>query len=344
VWDDLPDVLHYWQAEIRLMERLMVKFRDVMFTNGFMLRNWYGPGALSSYLIPHHKLRPHIVNGPPELPRDVHQASKHAYAGGRFELFSMGRFVGPVLFTLDINSAYPYAMSQAPALGENDGFWQHVEAPRHVLRGSGFTGSGFIYLTLHVSSLGRCLCFIGITKGQSPFPTWVTAGTGRRRLRVWREPQGVEICEGYEWIPADNRVPSVCLPRGNVRGASMRIGKQNVMSMPYKLGPNSMYGKFAQRVGFTTDAQRNPPSPAFPLSSPRRMGHFVHARITVQRHSADSRGMRLIAVETDGIYTTADPSTLTGITIGDGLGGVGRQGLRRNALFAERCLPSTYRQ
>jgi hypothetical protein len=47
-WEDLPSVLHYWRAEIRLMARLMEKFRNVMYASGFMLRDWYGPGALSS--------------------------------------------------------------------------------------------------------------------------------------------------------------------------------------------------------------------------------------------------------------------------------------------------------
>jgi hypothetical protein len=90
-WEDLDAVRHYWRAEIRLMSRMMERFRDVMYAGGFMLRDWYGPGALSSYIIRQQGLRQHIVNGPPAIPSDVHVASKHAYAGGRFELFRMGR-------------------------------------------------------------------------------------------------------------------------------------------------------------------------------------------------------------------------------------------------------------
>src|SRR3546814_2480791 len=31
VWEDMPDVLRYWRAEIKLMERMTERFREVMF-------------------------------------------------------------------------------------------------------------------------------------------------------------------------------------------------------------------------------------------------------------------------------------------------------------------------
>lgn len=315
-WDDLPDVLHYWQAEIRLMERLMVKFRDVMFANGFMLRNWYGPGALSSYLIRTRGLRPHIVNGPPELPRGVHLASKHAYAGGRFELFTMGRFTGPI-YSLDINSAYPYAMSMAPALGENDGFWSHVENPSRIAY------FGVYRIRFHAANAGpfeeRAMpLFHRDYKGTISFPNVVHGWYWSPEAASVAGRPGVEVCEGYEWVPADNRVrPFAFL--AEMFAERMRIGKRNIMSMPYKLGPNSMYGKFAQRVGFTTDDKgiHHPPrSHCLPLAG--WVTSYTRASLfNVLRQIPSDR---LIAVETDGIYTTHDPSGLAGVNMGDGLG------------------------
>src|SRR3546814_3403831 len=99
-------------------------FREVMFRAGFKLTRWYGPGALASYVIRTKGLKDHIQNRPFESA--VHQASKHAYAGGRFELFRIGRIEGPV-YGYDINSAYPYALSNAPSLGIEHGEWRYIE-------------------------------------------------------------------------------------------------------------------------------------------------------------------------------------------------------------------------
>src|SRR3546814_1212993 len=90
----MPEVLRYWRAEIKRMERMTERFREVMFDAGFKLSRWYGPGALASYVIRTKGLKDHIQNRPFESA--VHQASKHAYAGGRFELFRIGRIEGPV--------------------------------------------------------------------------------------------------------------------------------------------------------------------------------------------------------------------------------------------------------
>jgi hypothetical protein len=95
----------------------------------------------------------------------------------------------------------------------------------------------------------------------------------------------------------------------------LRIGKKNVLSMPYKLGPNSMYGKLAQRVGWDEKHKLPPKSHCLPLAgwitSSCRAALF-RVMLQIPRH-------KLIAVETDGIYTTEDPSKLK-LNTGDGLG------------------------
>jgi hypothetical protein len=310
-WDELADVLHYWRAEIRLMQRLGERFREVMFAGGFALRDWYGPGALSSYLIRTQGLRGHIVNGPPNLPTPVHQASKHAYAGGRFELFRMGRFEGPV-YSLDINSAYPYAMSKAPSLGEDHGFWQHVENPTEV----SYFGVYRIRFKIpgarafeerpmplfHRDGRGN-ISFPNITEGWYWSPE-TAAVIGR---------DGVEVVEGWEWINDGNR-PFLFLQE--MFNRRLEIGKRNVMSMPFKLGPNSMYGKFAQRVGWNEKTNSPPKSHCLPLagwvtSYCRAMLYNVIRQVPLDK---------IIAVETDGIFTTHDVSRLRGVTFGSGLG------------------------
>jgi hypothetical protein len=95
----------------------------------------------------------------------------------------------------------------------------------------------------------------------------------------------------------------------------IELGKKNAVSMPYKLGPNSMYGKLAQRVGWDQKNNLPPRSHCLPLagwitSSCRAALYKV--MVQIPRH-------KLIAVETDGIYTTVPPEKLA-VNLGDDLG------------------------
>jgi hypothetical protein len=311
LWPDLPDVLHYWRAEIRLMERLGERFREVMFRAGFMLRDWYGPGALSSYLIRTNGLRSHIVNGYPDLPRPVHVASKYAYAGGRFELFRMGRFDGPI-HGLDINSAYPYAMSKAPSLGADHGYWRHVENPTQIAY------FGVYRIQLRAPNAGPfekrpMPLFFRDSRGNISFPNVCHGWYWSPEAASIIGRPGVEIIEGWEWIDDGNR-PFLFLQE--MFNRRLEIGKRNVMSMPFKLGPNSMYGKFAQRVGWNKKNGQPPRSHCLPLAG--WVTSYTRAMLfNILRQIPSSS---LIAVETDGIYTTFPIDRLNGVTLGNGLG------------------------
>jgi hypothetical protein len=315
-WQDMPAVLHYWRAEIRLMARLMEKFRNVMYASGFMLRDWYGPGALSAYIIRQQSLRRHISNGPPAIPEGVHVASKHAYAGGRFELFRVGRFAGPV-HALDINSAYPFAISQAPSLGEDHGYWQHIENPRRICY------FGVYRIRFHADNAGPFEArpmplFHRDQRGNITYPNVVHGWYWSPEAAAVAGRSGVEIVEAWEWIPAEPAFrPFAFL--ADMYKARQTIGKHNIMSMPYKLGPNSLYGKFAQRVGWSEDDKSNrfpPRSHCLPLagwvtSYTRAMLYNVLRQVPRDK---------IIAVETDGIFMQWDPAGLDDVTIGNGLG------------------------
>jgi hypothetical protein len=315
-WDDLPDVLHYWRAEIRLMQRLMERFRDVMYSGGFMLRDWYGPGALSSYLIRQNGLRAHIVNGPPELPRDVHTASKHAYAGGRFELFRMGRFQGPI-FSLDINSAYPYALTQAPSLGAGKGHWEYVELPETI------SYFGVYRIRFHAPRAAPfeprpMPLFHRDHRGNVSFPNVCHGWYWSPEAASVFGCEGVEVCEGWEWVPDDPTYRPFAFLRDMFRTRA-ELGKRNALSMPYKLGPNSLYGKFAQRVGYVTDshgAHHPPRSHCLPLAG----WVTSYTRASLYNVMRQIPWDRIIAVETDGIYLQQNPDTLDNVTLGAGLG------------------------
>lgn len=316
LWDDMPDVLRYWRAEIKLMERMTERFREVMFDAGFKLTRWYGPGALASYVIRTKGLKNHIQNRPFE--QAVHQASKHAYAGGRFELFRIGRIEGPV-YGYDINSAYPSALSNAPSLGIEHGEWRYIEHPTQIEE------FGVYHIRYRHEGKPRIFEYRAMplfhrdNRGAISFPTnlegWYWSPEARIAATIGNRYGGVEIVEGWEWHH-DGTYPFKFMEE--MFNKRMELGKKNIISMPYKLGPNSMYGKLAQRVGWKTDKDGNaqpPMSHCLPLA-----GWITSkCRASLMKAIMQIPLDRLIAVETDGIYTTQAPGDMA-LDFGDGLG------------------------
>lgn len=314
LWDDLTDVLKYWRAEIRLMEEMALKFRSVMYDAGIMIREWYGPGAIATYLITNRGLRDHIQNQP-GIPA-VHEASKRAYAGGRFELFRVGRIEGPV-YGYDINSAYPYALSRAPSLGMEHGEWVYVERPTRIEE------FGVYRITYKHMGRPRPIEFAAMPlfhrdgRGSISFPNvvqgWYWSPEAANVLALSkRYPGSAEIHEGWVWRH-DNTRPFGFLQE--MFDKRIELGKKNVISMPYKLGPNSMYGKLAQRVGWDKKTNSPPKSHCLPLA-----GWITsYCRASLFQVMGQIPMSKLIAVETDGIYTTASPDSLK-LNFGDQLG------------------------
>jgi hypothetical protein len=314
LWSDLDDVQRYWRAEIRLMQETAEKFREVMYAAGIMLKDWYGPGAIASFMITKRKLRTHLQNTP--VVPEVHEASKIAYAGGRFELFQVGRINRPC-FGLDLNSAYPAALAAAPSLGLDHGEWVHVENPTVIEE------FGVYRITYKHRGAPRPIEFTPMplfhrdNKGSISFPQfvngWYWSPEAENAFEIGkRVPGAVTIHEGWVWRHDDTRPFEFLSEMFDER---MRIGKKNVISMPYKLGPNSMYGKLAQRVGWDQKHRLPPKSHCLPLAgwiTSSCRASLYRVMLQIPRH-------KLIAVETDGIYTTEDPSKLL-MDSGDGLG------------------------
>jgi hypothetical protein len=314
LWPDLPDVEQYWRAEIRLMQEMAETFRRVMFDAGIMLKDWYGPGAIASYLISNRGLRDHIQNTP-DIP-EVHEASKIAYAGGRFELYRVGRIQGPI-FGYDLNSAYPAALSRAPSLGMEHGRWVHVENPSTIAE------FGVYRVSYNHMGQARPVEFAAMPlfhrdiRGSITFPQvvhgWYWSPEAEIAQAIGKRFAGsVMVHEGWVW-EHDNTRPFGFLQE--MFDKRIELGKKNIVSMPYKLGPNSMYGKLAQRVGWDQKNRLPPKSHCLPLA-----GWITSSCRASLYHLMSQMPMhKLIAVETDGIYCTVSPDDLR-FDSGDGLG------------------------
>lgn len=314
LWDDLPEVLYYWRAEIFLMEKVFSKFRDVMCRAGFALRDWYGPGALANYIIQVNGMRPKMAGAQTTskaMPDEVHQASKHAFFGGRFELFQAGRSVGPI-YAVDIGSAYPHALRMVPDLSPEAGSWIHISSPTRIER-FGFYRIRYRSPRPSIAETRPMPLPWRDKRGLITFPASVLGWYASPEARMLLGTAGAEILEGWYWQShGAPEFPWKFLE--DMYATRKRLGKKNLMSMPFKLGPNSIYGKLAQTVGYNKEKNLPPRSHALPIAA------WVTSMCRAMLFSAMRRNPdKIIAVETDSIITTAHPDTL-GIKIGDELG------------------------
>lgn len=313
LWADLPEVRHYWEREIVLIQRVFEKFRDVMYQAGFALREWYGPGALANYINSVHDIRPKIAAAQVTsgvMPLEVHEASKVAFSGGRFELFQAGRIKGPV-YGIDINSAYPFALTLIPSLDPSVGRWRHETNP-NTIRRFGFYRVKFNANFAKPFEKRPMPLFWRDRRGLITYPNKSYGWYASPETRMVQGMPGVQILDGWYWDSDETEFPWEFL-RG-MYATRQKLGKQNLLSMPFKLGPNSLYGKYAQTIGWDEKAGLPPKSHALPVAA--WITSFCRAQLwSVMRQIPG----KVVAVETDSVYTTVDPSTLK-LEIGDSLG------------------------
>lgn len=309
----LDYVERYWQAEIVLLRQLAEELRRRLYGAGLRITSWHGPGALASYALRQHGVKKAMAVCPPE----VREAARYAYAGGRFEMFRLGRTLGPI-YSVDINSAYPFAISRLPSLAT--GKWRHVVEPTSYARFG-------VYLVRLLPRMGDSFLeraasplFHRDRVGNISFP-WVLEGWywSPEVINLHRlEPGRYEILEGWEYVGA--RRAGELLPFEWIKDTYEKRRewkRQGIASqLALKLLMNSVYGKLAQRVGWNEELRCAPPYHQLEWAG------WVTAHCRGMLWDVISRIPRshVIAVETDGLYTTYDPLSL-GIVDSGELGG-----------------------
>jgi hypothetical protein len=294
-FNEIEFITAYWTVEIALLKKLVERLRKMLYRVDLYVSRWHGPGALANYVYKTNNIARHKQL----CGEEVRNAARYGYAGGRFELFRLGRH--EKVYGIDINSAYPAAISRLPSLSE--GTWRYVNRPGTIQE----------FGIYHVRINGQGL----LARKPSPlfhrdrahnisYP-WVTDGWYWSPEIIATKPlwdkESFEIVEGYEYVDWSTR------PFGFVRDMydqrrELKL-KKDGSEKAIKLALNSLYGKMAQRVGW--DRTGKPPVwhqlewAGYVTSATRAKLFAVMARIPWDH---------LIGVETDGIYTTFDPSRL----------------------------------
>lgn len=107
--DDMENIIAYCHEELKYFEQLAQHLWECLNGVDIQIRRWDGAGAIAQALLSNHDIYKH--KGSVERQEEHYYLARCAYAGGRFENFMPGDFEQSV-YGYDINSAYPFAISQ----------------------------------------------------------------------------------------------------------------------------------------------------------------------------------------------------------------------------------------
>jgi hypothetical protein len=306
--DQIDMIRTYWELEIQNLRELAEKLREHVYSAGLPITEWHGPGALSSLAMKQHGVKAHMKRSND----DVRLASRYAYAAGRFELYKVGRVVGPI-YGIDRNSAYPYALTKLPSLAAGE--WSYRDSTQWTGGGT-LRAFGLYHLRLSrggLTELSPSPLYLRDKHHELYYP-WHVEGWywGPEAMQAVRK--GAKVLESWEFNDTGIRPFAFISPMYSQR--QKWKSAENSAQMALKLCMNSMYGKLAQRVGY------DPKSGRVPAWHQLEWAGWTTSLTRAAMYSLMEkiRFSDLIAVETDGIYTTMPPSEL-GITPSTDLGG-----------------------
>lgn len=229
------EMIEYNRLECVLLAQLMERFREVCIGCGLKPTTWNGAGKLASAL---HRQHGTLRRDEMTLPVSVILASTAAYYGGRFEVTHTGSVNVPI-YGYDIRSAYPAAMRGLPCL--KCGGWKETDTPSTSMYLADITFR-------HAKGTRLCGFPIRNKQGRIFYPRegsgvyWGCEIEAAQKLgaQIFYNKPVIEYeqrcqCNLFTWVE-------------ELYEYRKRIGS-STQGYPIKLGINSLYGKFAQRVG-----------------------------------------------------------------------------------------------
>lgn len=309
--DDLDTVTDYNIAELDNLILLANELRERLNKVGLRPRRWDSCGAIAAALMTQHGISNLVKSF--EIPEEVGNAERHAYAGGRFEMIRYGHTDEPV-YEYDVNSAYPSALRNVPDLSK--GKWHHATedcGPKDfaVYHIESHTPNEHIPAPLFRRDGNGTVCY----------PAHVTGWYWSPEYNVWKDylNRGHSTGKVIEvwWFESDPDIPkpfAFIEPLYMKRRALKKAGDGAHVGI--KLALNSLYGKLAQQVGaeqdMVTKEWRLPPFHCLSWA-----GYTTsHCRAAVLSAVIDDLDA-VIAFETDAVFTTRPLNVKTGSNLGE---------------------------
>ena len=304
---DMKFIQHYWEVENIAFHALMHELRSRLYSVNLRITKWHGPGALANYTYKQRGVANHKKDCGPE----VYDAARYAYAGGRFELFRVGNH--GKAWGIDINSAYPYAISQLPSLV--DGTWIHKTSGIKRLVPFGLYRIRYAPSVKLIMTTQPSPFFHRDSRGNISYPHYTEGWYWTPEIRAAiRYGMRFQMLEAWEYVDYDETVKPFQFVAEMYEQRRELKAQNHGAQMALKLCLNSLYGKMAQRAGW----ERNKAAPKW--HQLEWAGYVTSlTRATLFRVIAEIPWHHLAAVETDGIYITCDPAGL-GITDDGALG------------------------
>lgn len=288
------DEREYNILEIKMLESLMSRFRDMCFELDIFPRKWQGPGNLVTAVFRREGMprRRDIV-----VPSEVLQAANDGYVAGRFECRTYGE-IDQHVWQYDINSAYASYYRELPCLLHGE--WRRSKRVPP-------SGHGLYRVTFnHPSGLAWNTLPVRSETGTILFPKEGTGWYWTNELRV-AQKYGCELTihDGFNYVPHCGCEPFDWVYQ--LYDMRADVGKESGKGKVLKIVLATIYGKVAQSVG-------NPP-----YSNPIWAGLITsscRAKLIDATLSVD-RGRHVHMLATDGLFST---SPIASLPVGKNLG------------------------
>lgn len=298
----VADMMKYNRLENDVLCRVTRELASGYASIGIRLRkdSWYGPGpAVQAWLNELDKQgaflsREKITH---YIDKDIRDAYRKSYFGGRFELFIHGHIPGTT-HEYDIQSAYPDAIRRLPCLcnpvgwkRESGSNLRHPIEPYSLVHGT-FTGSDIVAGGLPHRSLKGHITFPNVTSG---WYLWTEVQAAMRAKLI----DSCELDTIITYTPCDHAPPMAAM--AELFDLRLSVGKNTPQGKALKLVLNSAYGKTAQSIGAALFGN---PIYASMITSACR------ARIldAIAEHPTGTNSLVMIA--TDGVYFREPVETL----------------------------------
>ncbi|AJW71054.1 DNA polymerase [Nitrosopumilus adriaticus] len=173
------------------------------------------------------------------IPYSIQDLAFRSYFGGRFEMIKRG-FVGKS-YLYDINSAYPYAISQLPDL--DNGKWVKRKSIHEKAK------LGFFKILADIPDDEIIPPFAFRANQNILFPSgkFITYCT-LAELQACRDDSQYRILEGYQFVP-NNTIKPYCKFIESLYEKRIKLkNENNPLEKPFKIILNSIYGKTGQKV------------------------------------------------------------------------------------------------
>jgi hypothetical protein len=284
-WHNYPVIKEYNRIECELLVRMMHEIYKMTESQNLTPRRWYGSSAVGNLALRKWGIRDYMRRTVEEnMSGYFWDAITRGYFGGRIEAFKLGSF--QEVESYDINSAYPAAIALLPCTRDN-----HFIYTQRYRKGFGIWRVRFKFpKEIYIGVLP-----FRLADGSIKFPLsgegWYWNPEIELALKHWSKY--VDVVEGY--YLQDNKKPTPLqklFPQLYETRKKLKA-KGDLQHYIIKIVLNSIYGKFAQKVG---RADFKNFTWAGWITSYTRAA--LRAAVINQEHD-------IIAFSTDGIYSLA---------------------------------------